>query len=136
MKKILLLLSLIALAFGCASRSAGTFDASGAGKEIPARVYDAAQDLVFTRAQEAAYALDWKVNSADKDQWTFFASTPATSYTWGDDVTVKVSKTADGKMRVDVLSRTALQVYDWGENKKNILDFYDKLDALMAAPLR
>jgi hypothetical protein len=61
------------------------------------------------------------------------AKTPGTMLTGGDKVTVLVHQADDGRVEVDITSKTSYQLIAWGKNRDNILRLYGLLDQLMSA---
>jgi hypothetical protein len=86
---------------------------------------------VFEKAVEALKALKWKIKSTDPEGGVVVAKTPMTMLTGGDKVTVLVHQLDDGRVEVDITSKTSYQLIAWGKNIKNILRFYEYLDQLM-----
>lgn len=86
---------------------------------------------VFERAVDAVILLDWKLKSKNPDAGVIVANTPRSMRSFGDKVTILVSKTGDGRVRVDLSSKSKMGAGGLGKNKKNIRLFYDYLDDML-----
>jgi len=88
---------------------------------------------VFEKALEALKTLKWKIKSTDSQAGVIVAKTPMTMLTGGDKLTVLVHQLEDGRVEVDITSRTSYQLIAWGKNRDNVIKFYGLLDQLVAA---
>jgi hypothetical protein len=101
--------------------------------DIQPRYYNSDVATVFEKAVEALKALKWKTKSTDPEAGVVVAKTPMTMLTGGDKVTVLVHQLDDGRVEVEITSKTSYQLIAWGKNRDNILRFYGLLDQLMRA---
>lgn len=86
---------------------------------------------VFESAVDAIILLDWKLKSKDPGAGVIIANTPRSMRSFGDKVTILVSETHDGRVRVDMSSKSKMGAGGLGKNKKNIRLFYDYLDDML-----
>lgn len=93
------------------------------------KVFTASYDDVFSKSTQTLMALGWQVVSSSKEEGLIQARTPMTMLTWGDVVTVAVSK-SDQQVRVELTSASNQQV-DWGKNSANIKKFYQHLNTML-----
>ena len=87
---------------------------------------------VFEKAVEVLKALKWKIKSSDPQAGVIVAKTPMTMLTGGDKLTVLVHALDDGRVEVDITSKTSYQLIAWGKNRDNVIRFYGLLDQFMA----
>lgn len=71
--------------------------------------------------------MEWQITFADKEVGIISAKTPTSFLTTGDVVSIKVRKSENNRVRVDVSAGTSRQMIDWGKNKGNIKNFYEQL---------
>jgi hypothetical protein len=129
MTRFLLIMATAMYLGGCAT--ATTSGTRETPPEISAHIYNKDFDTVFIRAIDAACAMGWQVNFTDKSTGVISARTPTNFWTWGDNVSIRVYRIENNAAKVDISSGTPNQIVDWGRNKRNILDYYGKLDNLV-----
>ncbi len=127
-QRILLVFFLFFL-FGCAT--ATTSYSPENTDSIAPHIYDKDYSTVFIKAVDAASAMGWQVIFTDKSTGVISAKTPTNIWTWGDSVSIRVSRIEGGKVRVNVSSGTQSQVIDWGRNRRNTISYLGKLDGLI-----
>lgn len=103
--------------------------------KIRPHYYDTDVPTVFEKTIETLHALKWKIESTDPQRGVVVAKTPLTMRTRGDEVTVVVHQLGDGRVRVDITSKS-YQWIDWGKTKDDVLKFYRHLDQLMEGESR
>ena len=111
-----------------------TATTSGTGQtdsDVSARIYEKDFDTVFFKAVDATSAMGWQITFTDKSTGVIAAKTPTNLWTWGDNVSIRLTQIENSAVKVDVSSGTPNQVIDWGRNKRNILSYYGKLDSLL-----
>jgi hypothetical protein len=129
--KISLIGLLLIVTFLTACATATTSSTPGGQSKLAPHIYNKNYNNVFLAAIDAASAMGWQVTFTDQTTGIISASTPTNLWTWGDTVSVRVSKIDEDRVEVDVSSGTSRQVFDWGRNERNILNFYGKLDSLI-----
>ncbi len=127
-QRILLVLFLFFL-LGCAA--ATTSYSPEKTDSIAPHIYDKDYSTVFIKAVDAASAMGWQVTFTDKSTGVISAKTPTNIWTWGDSVSIRVSRIEGDKVRVNISSGTQGQVIDWGRNRRNIISYLGKLDNLI-----
>ena len=111
---------------GCVS---ATTDQDGRGTKLEPQLYEAPINEVYQATRSAIESLNWKITSEDQSTFSIQASVPMSMLTWGDKLTVALSVEENGRVKVDVQSKTGLQIVDYGKNKKNILALYEAIEA-------
>lgn len=130
--RVLLSLLLAASFAGCMSATTvGKAAIPGEGHSKGPRVYSSDYSQVFNRSKDAVLALDWSLVFSDESSGSISAKTPLNMWTWGDSVSIQITRIEGGNVRVDVSSGTSYQLVDWGKTSKNIEQFYRKLDELV-----
>lgn len=127
MKKIaiFIVLALTTTLVGCVSTST-----MSKNTKTPAHVYSQNYDKVYEKSVNAALELGWQVIYSDKNTGVLSLKAPMNLATWGQDVTVKLTK-KDSGVQVDMTSATQYQLFDWGRGSSDIKKFYQKLDDLL-----
>lgn len=122
------LLAVCLLNGGCVS---ATTDQNARGSKVEPRIYEASIDEVYVATRSALESLEWKVKSEDQATYTIQANVPMSMWTWGDKLTVVHTLEESGGVRVNVQSKTGLQIVDYGKNKRNIRALYAAIDAAL-----
>lgn len=123
---------LSALCFVAGITFAGQSTLSGSADEtIQAHYYKSDVGTVFGKVVDSVILLDWKLKSKDVDAGVIVAHTPKSMRSFGDKVTILVSATNDGRVRVDMSSKSKLGAGGLGKNKKNIRLLYEYLDGIL-----
>jgi uncharacterized protein (DUF1499 family) len=120
------LLIVCSLIGGCVS---ATTDQGERGAKVEPRLFEAPIDEVYEATRSAMESLKWKITSEDQSTFSIHASVPMSMLTWGDKLTVTLTLEKDDRVRVDVQSKSGLQIVDYGKNKKNILALYEAIEA-------
>ncbi|PWW81341.1 hypothetical protein CR164_09880 [Prosthecochloris marina] len=111
--------------------SASTVSKDGKAPEVEPKYYNIEYVKVFAGAIEAVNAMEWQITFADKEIGIISAKTPTSLLTWGDEISIKVRKPENNRVRVDVSAGTSRQMIDWGKNRGNINNFYQQLDDIL-----
>ena len=122
------LLAVCLLNGGCVS---ATTDQNARGSKVEPKVYEAPIDEVYVATRSALESLKWKVKSEDQATYSIQANVPMSLWTWGDKLTVVHTLDESGGVRVNVQSKTGLQIVDYGKNKRNIVALYEAIDAAL-----
>lgn len=97
--------------------------------ELKGRYYTASFDKAVNAVVEAASKTrDWEVQ--DVDDVKGFVTVFDPHFMGGNVITIHISKTSSGKIKVDLLSRS-YQGTIIAKTKNSILEFYDNLDSLL-----
>lgn len=97
---------LFAIYFTTGSAFAAQSTLSGSADDaIQAHYYKSDVGTVFERVVDSVILLDWKLKSKDPDAGIIVAHTPKSMRSFGDKVTILVSATNDGRVRVDMSSK-------------------------------
>ena len=119
------LLAVCLLIGGCIS---ATTDKDEPGSKVEPRLYEAPIEDVYLATRNAMGSLNWKITSENQATFSIQASVPMSLWTWGDKLTVVLSREENDRVRVDVQSKTGLQIVDYGKNKRNILALYEAIE--------
>jgi uncharacterized protein (DUF1499 family) len=92
----------------------------------PRRVFEEAKASIELRTR-------WKLEAARTDSWTIEATHETYVFGFVDDVTVWVEPVTDFVTRVRVRSASRMGKGDFGQNARNIRDFFEALDARLGA---
>jgi hypothetical protein len=87
------------------------------------RMLDADTNASKTAARNALSALGWEYEVLAFD--TFVARVPTSLFSWGEKVTVKITKDRFIAVRSEGILFT--QFIDWGKNRRNIKLFFEQL---------
>jgi len=90
MTKVLFIMAITIYLAGCAT--ATTSGTRETPSDISAHIYNKDFDTVFIRAIDAASAMGWQVTFTDKSTGVISAKTPTNLWTWGDNVSIRVSR--------------------------------------------
>lgn len=120
----------VSLLTSCATMSTTREGSSLEG--VAPKVYSADYDKVFMKAVDAVSQCSWQITFTDKSTGVISAKTPTNLWTWGDNVSIRIQKIDNDKVRVDVSSGTPNQVVDWGRNSRNITKYFKSLDLLLS----
>lgn len=82
---------------------------------------------IFKRCFESVKKCGWDVTSYDENEGIIFAETRGSFLSWGETVSIRVSKN-EGKTTVKVMSEPFAQIIDWGKSDENIQKFYNWLE--------
>ena len=115
---------------GCTTMSTNRKGSSPKG--VAPKVYSADYDKVFMKAVDAVSQCSWQITFTDKSTGVISAKTPTNLWTWGDNVSIRIQKIDNDKVKVDVSSGTRNQVVDWGRNSRNITKYFKSLDLLLS----
>lgn len=90
-------------------------------------VVDRDPNQVFAAALAVAKDQGWRIVAADADAGRIEATT--TSFWWGftDDVVVRVARTSEGNIRVDIRSASRVQKNDLGANAERVRKYLSAL---------
>lgn len=75
--------------------------------------------------------LGWKTVSQNPETGEIKAKAGATLRSWGEDVSICVSKEETGST-ISVLSEASSQLFDWGKNAENERVFLEKLEKIVS----
>jgi hypothetical protein len=123
------LVSVLALCLvtSLASAAQSTLSRSAEDK-IHARYYDSDVETVYEKALDAVFMLDWKVKSKNPKAGVIIVKTARNMHSFGDKVRILIFPTKDGRVRIDMTSKSGSLI---ARNKKNIREFYQYLDGVM-----
>lgn len=93
----------------------------------PKRV-EAAPEVAFSRAVQAARSLRWDIVSADTANLRIEATDRTFWFGFEDDVVVRITPAAGGASRVDVRSKSRVGRGDAGTNARRISRFFERLE--------
>ena len=119
------LLAVCLLFGGCVS---ATTDQDGRGSKVEPQLYQAPIEEVYQATRNAIESLKWKITSEDQATFSIQASVPMSMLTWGDKLTVTLAVVENDRVKVNVQSKSGLQIVDYGKNKKNILALYEAIE--------
>ncbi|MFB6263926.1 MAG: DUF1499 domain-containing protein [Bradymonadaceae bacterium] len=91
-------------------------------RAAPADVLDAARETIDSRNR-------WSVVRVESGERTIEATHETLVLGFVDDVTVEVRPVTDAVARVDVVSESRLGEWDFGQNARNIRDFFEGLNS-------
>ncbi len=101
---------------------------SSANDETHARYYDSDVETVYENSLDAVFMLDWKVKSKNPKAGVIIVKAARNMHSFGDKVRILIFPTKDGRVRVDMTSKSGSLI---ARNKKNIREFYQYLDGVM-----
>ncbi len=84
---------------------------------------------IFRRCLKAINKCGWNVVSYDENEGLIIGQTRSSILSWGEEVTIKITKKENGAM-VEVVSEPIAQIIDWGKSEGNIGTFYDWFENL------
>lgn len=119
-----LLVIVLTMTLGCAAAM------TGKGGLKPS-IYKANYDEVYIKGVEAISNKGWTIEFTDRETGIINARTGVSLSTWGDVVSIRISRQANGEVQVNASSRTERQALDWGKNTRNIKEYLVELDKLM-----
>jgi hypothetical protein len=82
--------------------------------------FDADAGMVFDAFSAAVASLRARVERQDREAGRLEARTRMGIRSWGERVTVEVSRGSGGRTHVVVSSKLRAQLVDWGKNKENV----------------
>lgn len=94
------------------------------------REYTEEYDEVYNQAVNTVTTLAWDLKQTEKESGLIQAETPASAFTSGDEVTIRITDGDNEKVKVDIISASN-QAFDWGKDEQNIRKFYEKMDELL-----
>ena len=97
-------------------------------KSLPARIYQADYEAVFTGAIKASDDLGWHLVCANRTRGDIAAQRPWGLTTWGDRISISLQPIDEHKVRVDACSYAAGEFFDWGRHARNIRHYMMDLD--------
>lgn len=92
------------------------------------RFYSGNYKVIYDAAKYVVVDMKWELVSSSIDEGILKAHIPMNMATNEDNITITFFTTSDGKTEVRVRSESP-QMIDWGKGKKNIQQFYEKLDS-------
>lgn len=84
---------------------------------------------IFSRCLKAINKCGWNVTSYNESKGIITAKTGTTILSWGEEVSIKVSKEGNGTM-IEVISEPTAQLIDWGKSEENIQRFLSWFERL------
>ena len=127
--RITILLFAFVLMISCTSASTVSKDGKAPG--IEPRYYSHDFETVYLGVIDAAQAMEWHISVVDKSLGIISAKTSTSFLTMGDELSIRVHQPKEGKVRVDVSAGPARKMFDLGENKGKIKNFYKQLDQIL-----
>ncbi len=123
---------------GCAGTGTGT--TTNIGSDDPAlrpHVYPLPYDAVWDAAVKAATGIKgWSITSTDWNGGVIALSMGFNMWTTGTKMTVHVQKIDAARTQVDMQSSLAgfngIMMSDYGQNRRNIMRFFEELDRTLA----
>lgn len=88
------------------------------------RMYNGNYNIIFRRSLNIINNCGWNVVSYDENKGLIIAQTETNILSWGEKVSIKISKKGNGAV-VEVISEPVAQLIDWGKSKGNIQTFYN-----------
>jgi len=88
-------------------------------------------DAIFEASLKSVKELGWKLTFSDSKVGDIKAQTGSTLWSWGEDISIKVSKEAAGSS-VSVFSKASSQLFDWGKSEENEKLFHIKLKEIIS----
>lgn len=102
--------------------------------EIQPQYYTADPQRVFDEARAGAGGLkNWSVSAETPAQYLIEATREAAFFGFRDDITIRVEPVTEFVTRVQLTSRTHFGKGDFGQNARNIQEFFDELDERLGA---
>jgi uncharacterized protein (DUF1499 family) len=95
---------------------------------IQPRRVEAAPEVAFSRAVQAARSLRWEIVSADTANLLVEATDRTFWFGFEDDVVIRITPAAGGASRVDVRSKSRVGGGDAGTNARRITRFFERLE--------
>jgi hypothetical protein len=96
--------------------------------------FDADAGTVFDAFAAAVAALRARVERQDRDAGLLEARTRMGMRSWGERLTVEVTRGSGGRTHVAVSSKLRAQLVDWGKNRENVDRIMRAASAALPAP--
>lgn len=135
---IVVFIALIGLVIGVSLRWPVINDVqTGKTPEYPSilpQYYSADPQRVFDEARGSAGSLkNWKLVTDDRTNLTIHAERTTRVFGFVDDIDIKVEPVTEFATRVDVRSHSRVGKGDFGQNARNIQEFFSELDQRLGA---
>lgn len=89
--------------------------------------YKLGYEKVFKEAKDALSDCEFIVQNVDEESGIIKAYVGASFRSYGEDITITVSKTEKGT-HVTAYSRAKAAIFDWGKSGENVNNFFAALD--------
>ena len=102
--------------------------------ELRPRSYRKPMSEVLAAAQSAVGAIPrWKVEEVSEKDSKIHATRTTGLFRFVDDIYIDVAAGADGRLELNVHSKSRVGKGDFGQNRRNILELMKQLDARVKA---
>jgi hypothetical protein len=102
------------------------------GTPIQKKTYSHPYDEVFEASLKSIKELGWNIVSHNKAAGEIKAKTGTTLKSWGEDISIHVSKEAATETTISVYSQASFQLFAWGKNEENERTFHKELEKLIS----
>ena len=97
------------------------------GSHIQKKTYARSYDEIFADSLNAIKGLGWELISSDKSVGKINTRTGVSLKSWGEDVSILVTREPTGESTISVSSQASSQIIDWGKSEENERVFHEKL---------
>lgn len=102
------------------------------GMLIQKKTYPHPYDEVFEVSLKSIQELGWNLVSHNKAAGEIKAKTGTTLKSWGEDISIHVTREAATETTISVLSQASFQLFAWGKNEENERAFHMELEKLIS----